>query len=368
MALPGTAAVAMWWQLAPDKRAEFEDWHSHEHFPERMGIPGFLRGSRWEHVDNTHHFFVLYELEGYDVLTSPGYMERLNAPTPWSTKMMPHHQGMVRSQCTVELAHGGGMGTAVLAIRCAPAPGQGDALQARLAPVLATLPHQPGITATDIVLALTEFLRKERVVGAYVEFFGEGADSLSIGDRATISNMCPEYGATAAMFYIDQQTIDYLKLTGREPEQVALVEQYAKETGLWADALKTAQYERVLRFDLSTVVRNMAGPSNPNRRLPTRDLAERGIADAALHAHGWRTPTSRPGHHQTTTRCLVHTVDVPPATVRILDALRKQRNLSDYEGDPVAAATLQAALQAADKLLAHAESWLRQHHPEWKLA
>lgn len=155
MALPGTAAVAMWWQLAPDKRAEFEDWHSHEHFPERMGIPGFLRGSRWEHVDNTHHFFVLYELEGYDVLTSPGYMERLNAPTPWSTKMMPHHQGMVRSQCTVELAHGGGMGTAVLAIRCAPAPGQGDALQARLAPVLATLPHQPGITATRLLVTRT---------------------------------------------------------------------------------------------------------------------------------------------------------------------------------------------------------------------
>ena len=141
--------------------------------------------------------------------------------------------------------------------------------------------RQPGITATDIVLALTEFLRKERVVGAYVEFFGEGADSLSIGDRATISNMCPEYGATAAMFYIDQQTIDYLKLTGRESAQVALVKQYAKETGLWADALKTAQYERVLRFDLSTVVRNMAGPSNPHRRLPTSDLAERGIADAA---------------------------------------------------------------------------------------
>src|SRR5574344_2909008 len=141
--------------------------------------------------------------------------------------------------------------------------------------------RQPGITATDIVLALTEFLRKERVVGAWVEFFGEGADSLSIGDRATSSNMCPEYGATAAMFYIDQQTIEYLKLTGRDPKQVALVEQYAKETGLWGDALKTAQYERVLSFDLSTVVRNMAGPSNPHRRLPTSDLAERGIADAA---------------------------------------------------------------------------------------
>ncbi|HYN76211.1 MAG TPA: Fe/S-dependent 2-methylisocitrate dehydratase AcnD [Lamprocystis sp. (in: g-proteobacteria)] len=140
--------------------------------------------------------------------------------------------------------------------------------------------RQPGITATDIVLALTEFLRKERVVGAYVEFFGQGADSLTIGDRATISNMCPEYGATAAMFYIDQQTIDYLKLTGREPEQVALVETYAKTTGLWADSLINADYERVLEFDLSSVVRNMAGPSNPHRRLPTSELAARGIAGA----------------------------------------------------------------------------------------
>ncbi|MFK3790884.1 MULTISPECIES: Fe/S-dependent 2-methylisocitrate dehydratase AcnD [Pseudomonas] len=146
--------------------------------------------------------------------------------------------------------------------------------------------RQPGITATDIVLALTEFLRKEKVVGAYVEFFGEGADSLSVGDRATISNMCPEYGATASMFYIDQQTIDYLKLTGREPEQVALVENYAKTTGLWADALVTAEYERVLTFDLSTVVRNMAGPSNPHRRLPTSALAERGIADETKLAAG----------------------------------------------------------------------------------
>ena len=91
--------------------------------------------------------------------------------------------------------------------------------------------RQPGITATDIVLALTEFLRKERVVGAYVEFFGEGADSLSIGDRATISNMTPEYGATAGMFYIDQNTIDYLRLTGRDEDQVKLVENYAKVAG-----------------------------------------------------------------------------------------------------------------------------------------
>lgn len=140
---------------------------------------------------------------------------------------------------------------------------------------------QPNITATDVVLALTEFLRRERVVGAYLEFFGEGAAALTIGDRATISNMCPEYGATAAMFYIDQQTLDYLRLTGREEAQVALVENYARTTGLWADALQTAQYERVLEFDLSSVVRNMAGPSNPHRRLPVSDLAERGIADEA---------------------------------------------------------------------------------------
>lgn len=137
---------------------------------------------------------------------------------------------------------------------------------------------QPGITATDIVLALTEFLRKERVVSAYLEFYGEGASHLTLGDRATISNMTPEYGATAAMFYIDQQTIDYLRLTGREEKQIALVEQYAKHTGLWADDLATAEYERVLTFDLSAVGRNMAGPSNPHARLPTSDLESRGIA------------------------------------------------------------------------------------------
>ncbi|MEX3964754.1 Fe/S-dependent 2-methylisocitrate dehydratase AcnD [Paraburkholderia sp. EG286B] len=138
--------------------------------------------------------------------------------------------------------------------------------------------RQPGITATDIVLALTEFLRKEKVVGAYLEFRGVGASSLTLGDRATISNMAPEYGATAAMFFIDDQTLDYLRLTGREEEQVKLVETYAKTAGLWADTLANAQYERTLTFDLSSVVRNMAGPSNPHKRLPTSALAERGIA------------------------------------------------------------------------------------------
>jgi 2-methylcitrate dehydratase (2-methyl-trans-aconitate forming) len=138
---------------------------------------------------------------------------------------------------------------------------------------------QPGITATDVVLALTEFLRKEKVVSAYLEFHGEGASSLTLGDRATIANMAPEFGATAAMFSIDEQTIKYLKLTGRDEELVRLVEVYARQTGLWSASLKNAEYERVLRFDLSTVVRNIAGPSNPHKRVPTTELAARGIAN-----------------------------------------------------------------------------------------
>jgi aconitate hydratase len=143
-----------------------------------------------------------------------------------------------------------------------------------------------GITATDIVLAITEFLRSAKVVSAYLEFFGDGAADLTIGDRATISNMTPEYGASAGMFYIDKQTIDYLKITGREPEQVELVETYAKHTGLWADDLIDAEYERVLEFDLSSVGRNMAGPSSPHRRLATADLASKGIAYAVEQKEG----------------------------------------------------------------------------------
>jgi aconitate hydratase len=137
---------------------------------------------------------------------------------------------------------------------------------------------QPGITATDIVLTLTEFLRKEKVVSSYLEFYGEGASHLTLGDRATIANMAPEFGSTAAMFYIDEQTIKYLRLTGRDESLVKLVETYAKQTGLWADTLKYAEYERVLKFDLSSVVRMIAGPSNPHNRVPVSELAARGIS------------------------------------------------------------------------------------------
>ena len=145
---------------------------------------------------------------------------------------------------------------------------------------------QSGITSSDMVLALTEFLRNQKVVSSYLEFFGDGASHLTLGDRATISNMTPEYGATAAMFYIDQQTIDYLRLTGREEPQIKLVETYAKETGLWADSMATAEYERVIEFDLSSVQRNIAGPSNPHRRVATSDLAANGISGTVENEAG----------------------------------------------------------------------------------
>lgn len=146
--------------------------------------------------------------------------------------------------------------------------------------------RQPGITATDIVLAITEFLRNEKVVSTYLEFFGEGAAQLTLGDRATISNMTPEFGASAGMFYIDDKTIDYLRITGRDDKQIKLVEDYAKHTGLWADDLVEAEYERVLTFDLSTVGRNIAGPSNPHRRVSTSDLAKEGIAGTVENEAG----------------------------------------------------------------------------------
>jgi len=91
MALLGKAALAMWWDIRPEQRAEFGDWHSHEHFPERLSIPGFRRGSRWTSTRQDDGFFVLYELDRYETFTSKGYLDRLNAPTPWSTRMMPHH-------------------------------------------------------------------------------------------------------------------------------------------------------------------------------------------------------------------------------------------------------------------------------------
>lgn len=155
MPLLGKAAVAMWWSVAPEHRSEFEDWHTHEHFPERMGIAGFERGSRWASLGGDDGWFVLYELQAYETLTSPQYLARLNAPTPWSVRMMPRHRGMVRSQCRVLASFGGGIAGHVLTLRLSPSPGRTDALHAELRQLLASLPMRPGLTAAHLLQTQT---------------------------------------------------------------------------------------------------------------------------------------------------------------------------------------------------------------------
>lgn len=155
MPLLGSAAVAMWWDMAPALRPEFEDWHSHEHFPERMGIPGFLRGSRFASAAGGEGFFVIYELDAYETLTSPHYLARLNNPTPWSAKMMPHHRNMVRSQCRVLESFGGGVAAAMMTVRLSPADGEAEMLRTHLAAALPALPLQPGLTGGHLLQTQT---------------------------------------------------------------------------------------------------------------------------------------------------------------------------------------------------------------------
>ncbi len=135
-----------------------------------------------------------------------------------------------------------------------------------------------GVVATDIVLALTEFLRKAKVVASIVEFTGDGCSALSLGDRATITNMGPEFGVTAAMFSIDGQTLDYMRTTGRSEELIRLTEIYAREQGLWGELGGKVEYDRTLVFDLSSVGRSMAGPYSPHQLVPVDKLIERGVA------------------------------------------------------------------------------------------
>jgi hypothetical protein len=150
MSLLGAAAVAMWWDIAPHVRSEFEGWHSQEHFPERMSIPGFRRGSRWASEDG-EGFFVMYELESYETLISPHYLTRLNNPTPWSAQMMPHHRNMVRSQCRVLDSFGGGIACLMMTLRFSPAARQSIPLHENLREVLARLPTRPGVTGAHLI-------------------------------------------------------------------------------------------------------------------------------------------------------------------------------------------------------------------------
>ena len=124
-----------------------------------------------------------------------------------------------------------------------------------------------GATATDVVLTITEMLREHGVVGKFVEFYGEGVAAVPLANRATIGNMSPEFGSTAAIFPIDQVTLDYLKLTGRSEEQIALIEAYTKEQGMWHDPAKEVSYSEYLELDLSTVVPSISGPKRPQDRI-----------------------------------------------------------------------------------------------------
>ncbi|MGW1157986.1 aconitate hydratase AcnA [Streptomyces sp. NPDC002513] len=133
---------------------------------------------------------------------------------------------------------------------------------------------QPGTTATDLVLTITEMLRKHGVVGKFVEFYGEGVAATSLANRATIGNMSPEFGSTAAIFPIDDETLNYLRLTGRSDQQVALVEAYAKEQGLWLDPTAEPDFSEKLELDLSTVVPSIAGPKRPQDRIVLANAAQ----------------------------------------------------------------------------------------------
>ncbi len=151
MALLGKAALAMWWDMAPAARADFGHWHAHEHFPERLGIPGFRRASRWCAADGSEGVFVLYELEDHGVLSSPAYLARLNAPTPWSVRLMPKHRNMVRSQCRVLESRGGSMAAHACTVRLSPVPGREDALREALRGLAARACVQPGLSGLHLL-------------------------------------------------------------------------------------------------------------------------------------------------------------------------------------------------------------------------
>lgn len=169
MALQGRAALAMWWDMAAEALPEFAHWHAHEHFPERLGIPGFRRASRWAAADGGEGIFVLYELQDHAVLGSPAYLARLNAPSPWSVRMMPHHRHMVRSQCRVLASFGGTTARQVLTLRLSPMSGREQALRDALCALGARVAAAPGMAGLHLLrheapaIAQTE---EQRIRGA----------------------------------------------------------------------------------------------------------------------------------------------------------------------------------------------------------
>lgn len=151
MSLLGKAALAMWWDMAESHRADFEHWHAHEHFPERLGVPGFERASRFMSADGGDGVFVMYELRDHAVLGSPEYLARLNAPTPWSTRLMPQHRNMVRSQCRVLESFGGASARNLLTLRLSPRPAQEEALRAALRQLATQIAVTPGLVGLHVL-------------------------------------------------------------------------------------------------------------------------------------------------------------------------------------------------------------------------
>ncbi|HEY0858586.1 MAG TPA: hypothetical protein VGE16_16090 [Albitalea sp.] len=147
----GQAALAMWWDMAPEMRTEFEHWHSHEHFPERLALPGFQRASRWADAGGGEGFFVLYELATWEALVSPEYLASLNAPSAWSTKMMPHHRNMVRSPCRVLESRGSAVAGHAMTVRFSPAAGAHERLRSHLRTLVQELPAQPGLSGVHLL-------------------------------------------------------------------------------------------------------------------------------------------------------------------------------------------------------------------------
>ncbi|WP_157017181.1 hypothetical protein [Mesorhizobium xinjiangense] len=168
MPLLGKAAVAMWWNVAEEHLSEFHEWHSKEHLPERLAIPGFERGSRWQR-ENSGAFFVIYELTAYEVLVSEAYRARLNNPTRWSTTMMPLHRDMVRSQCRVAASYGRGLATFMRTIRLSPEDGRADQLEQYLRQALSKVPERFGVTGAHLLRTETPSApatREQQIRGA----------------------------------------------------------------------------------------------------------------------------------------------------------------------------------------------------------
>lgn len=152
MTLLSDAAIAMWWDIDGAPHGEFEDWHSHEHMPERLRVAGFLRGTRWVSDSGGPRYFVMYEVESLEAIISPAYIERLNNPTPWSTKMFPCFRNMTRSACRVRGSFGLGAGDALVTIRFSPVAGKEDALVAWLTKsILPDLAAKPGMVGAHVL-------------------------------------------------------------------------------------------------------------------------------------------------------------------------------------------------------------------------